>query len=322
MRRDDDHLEAVDRLELERFGVRRAGHAGQLRVHAEVVLERDRGDRLVLLAHAHAFLRFDGLVQAVGPASARHRAAGELIDDDHFAVANDVFDVAVIERMRAQRRVQVMHEADVRCVVEAFARLQQSGLCDQLFGVLVAGVGQVHLPALLIGPVVTLAFLGFLALQARRELVDLHVQLGALFRRTGDDQRRARLVDQDRVHFVDDRVGKATLRAILQPEREVVAQVIETEFVVGAVRDVAGVGGALFVGGLAALDDADRQPEEAIDRSHPVSVALRQVFIDGDDVHALAGQSIQIGGQASRPASCLRRCAFRKSCPGAAPCRR
>jgi hypothetical protein len=39
---------AVDLLELVGFGVGRAGHAGQLAVHAEVVLEGDRGQRLVL----------------------------------------------------------------------------------------------------------------------------------------------------------------------------------------------------------------------------------------------------------------------------------
>jgi hypothetical protein len=60
-------------------------------------------------------------VQAVGPAPARHRAAGKLVDDDHFAVAHDVLDVAVVQGVRAQRRVQVMHQADVRGVVQAFA---------------------------------------------------------------------------------------------------------------------------------------------------------------------------------------------------------
>ena len=49
--RDHHHLEAVDLLELERLGVGGAGHAGELRVQAEIVLEGDGGDRLVLLAH-------------------------------------------------------------------------------------------------------------------------------------------------------------------------------------------------------------------------------------------------------------------------------
>jgi hypothetical protein len=75
---------------------------------------------------------------------------------------------------------------------------------------------------------------------------------------------------------------------------EVVAQVIEAEFVVGAVRDVGSVRGALFVGGLAGLHHADGHAEEAVDRPHPVRVALGQVFVDGDDVRAFAGQRVQV----------------------------
>ena len=82
-----------------------------------------------------------------------------------------------------------------------------------------------------------------------------------------------------------------------EAERQVVAQVVETEFVVGAVGDVAGVGGALLVGRLAALDHADRQAEEAVDRPHPVRVALRQVVVDRDHVHALAWQRVQVRRQ-------------------------
>ena len=74
VRRDDDRFQVVDLLELERLGVGRAGHAGQLVVHAEVVLERDRRERLVLALDRHAFLRLDRLVQAVGPAAARTSA--------------------------------------------------------------------------------------------------------------------------------------------------------------------------------------------------------------------------------------------------------
>ena len=66
-------FELVDLVELGRFRVGRSGHAGQLFVHAEVVLEGDGGQRLVLALDLHAFLGFDGLMQTVatsgGPAS-------------------------------------------------------------------------------------------------------------------------------------------------------------------------------------------------------------------------------------------------------------
>jgi hypothetical protein len=87
VRRDHHRLEAVDLLELVGLGVGRAGHAGELAVHAEVVLEGDRGERLVLALDRHAFLGLDRLVQAVAPAPAGHEAAGELVDDHHLGRA-------------------------------------------------------------------------------------------------------------------------------------------------------------------------------------------------------------------------------------------
>ena len=71
----------IDLVELSRFGFRRTGHAGQLLVHAEVVLEGDGSERLVLALDLYVLLRFDGLVQSVGPAAARHQASGEFVDN-------------------------------------------------------------------------------------------------------------------------------------------------------------------------------------------------------------------------------------------------
>ena len=91
---DRHDVEAVGVRELAGLGVGRAGHAGELLVHAEVVLEGDRREGLVLLLDLHPLLRFDGLVQALAPAAAFEDAAGELVDDLHLAVGDDVVDVA------------------------------------------------------------------------------------------------------------------------------------------------------------------------------------------------------------------------------------
>jgi len=61
------------------------GHPGELLVEAEVVLERDRGERLVLAANDRpSFPQW--LMDALGIAASVHQATGELIDDDDFAV--------------------------------------------------------------------------------------------------------------------------------------------------------------------------------------------------------------------------------------------
>ena len=84
--RNDYDLEVVDLGELLGLGLGGTGHAGELVVHAEVVLERDRGQRPLLVADRDALLGLDRLVQALRPAATGHEAAGELVDDDHLAV--------------------------------------------------------------------------------------------------------------------------------------------------------------------------------------------------------------------------------------------
>ena len=161
----------------------------------------------------------------------------------------------------------------------------------------VTGFREVRLLLLFIDRVIAGTVFGLLLLEPRHQLVDLEIELGVLFGRAGNDQRRARLVDEDGVDFVDDGECQLALHAIIEAEGEVVAQVVEAEFVVGAVGDVAGIGRALLGRVLLVLDDADRETEEVVDGPHPVRVALRQVFVDGDDVDAIAGERVQIRGQ-------------------------
>ena len=70
MGRNDHGLESIDLVELVGFGIGSAGHSGQFPVHAEIVLEGDRGERLILGLDLNAFLGLDRLMQAIGPAAA------------------------------------------------------------------------------------------------------------------------------------------------------------------------------------------------------------------------------------------------------------
>ena len=82
----DDRFKPVNLLKLESLGVGRARHAGQSLIHAEIVLESDRGECLVFLLDRNTFLCFHRLMQSFRPAPARHEPPGELVDDDHLAI--------------------------------------------------------------------------------------------------------------------------------------------------------------------------------------------------------------------------------------------
>ena len=126
---------------------------------------------------------------------------------------------------------------------------------------------------------------------------ELAVPVRCAVGRPGDDQRGAGLVDQDRVDLIDDGVAVAALHQVVQRMRHVVAQVVEAEFVVGAVGDVGGVGLAALIGVEPGQDHPDVQAEEAVHAAHPLAVAPGQVVVDCDDVHALAAQRVEVCGQ-------------------------
>ena len=103
--RNDYGFQPINLLELIGFRIGRTGHTGKLAVHAEIVLEGDRGQRLVFILDRHTFLSFDRLVQPFRPAAAGHQASREFIDDDDLAILNDVVLIAQKEVMGTQRRI-------------------------------------------------------------------------------------------------------------------------------------------------------------------------------------------------------------------------
>ena len=181
-------------------------------------------------------------MQTIAPPAPGHLASGELVDDDDFAILQHVVAVALVEHVRAQRLLDVVVDFDVHRVVHVAAVQQTFHLVDALFGqrnsavLLVNGVvaGGVFFPRLL-------AFDHLAAGELGDDAVDAVVLVGGLLRRTGNDQRRARFVNQDRIDFVDDREVVLALRAIGERELHVVAQEVEPELVVGAVSNVAEV---------------------------------------------------------------------------------
>ncbi len=293
---DDDDVELVDLVELGGFGLGGAGHAGEFFVHAEVVLEGDGGEGLVFLADGDAFLGFDGLMEAVGPAAAGHEAAGELVDDDDFALFDDVLDVALVEGVGLDGDFDVVLEVPVFGVGDVAD-------AEEPFDLLPALVGDGDGAGLLVDDVVAGPGLGLEGLDELAEFelgddeVDAGVLVGGLVGGAGDDERGAGFVDEDGVDFVDDAVVVAALDLVLELELHVVAEIVEAELVVGAVGDVGAVGLAALLVGEVVDDDADGEAEEAVDLAHPFGVALGEVVVDGDDVDAAAGEGVEVAGK-------------------------
>ena len=140
--------------------------------------------------------------------------------------------------------------------LHVFVELADGGVLEHVEHLLVLGRGVVHLvDAPLAAPLVAFgeALLGLgdelvalLHLNAH-DAGDERVHRGVLRARgdggrAGDDERRAGLVDEDRVHLVHNREVVAVLHHLVGLHgHAVVAQVVEAELAVGAVGDVAEV---------------------------------------------------------------------------------
>ena len=123
VRRDDVDVEFVDVVELGGFRLRGAGHARQLLIEPEIILDRDRRERLRLAIDLHAFLRLDRLVQAIAPAAARHFAAGVFVDDDDLVFLDDVLHVLLEEAVGAQQLRDVVNALGLRVAMLLALRL-------------------------------------------------------------------------------------------------------------------------------------------------------------------------------------------------------
>ena len=111
---------------------------------------------------------------------------------------------------------------------------------------------------------------------------------------TADDERSTGVVDENRVNLVHDGVVMLALHEVFLGGGHVVAEVVETELVVGTESDVAVICPAALVGvGFVLVDAIHAESVELVERAHPFAVSFGQVVVHGNHVHTLACKSVQ-----------------------------
>ncbi len=118
VRRDHRHVKVVNLLEFGLFSVGGTGHARQLLVHAEEVLEGDAGQRLRFALDLDVFFGFDRLVQTIAPAAAGHQTAGEFVNDDDLSLLHHVIAVALVKNVRAQTLLHVVIHLNIGRIIQ------------------------------------------------------------------------------------------------------------------------------------------------------------------------------------------------------------
>ena len=122
--RDGSDARAVDFVKLAGAGGGRTSHAGEAVVAQKVILHGDAGGLVRGERNFDAFLGFDGLVDAGPPLAAFAEAAGEFVDDDDFAIADDVLTIEKHFARDFDRPLDVLVDGGERHAVQGFGLLQ------------------------------------------------------------------------------------------------------------------------------------------------------------------------------------------------------
>ena len=272
VRRNFDHVKVVDAAELLFLRKRRAGHAGELAVKPEEILEGDGGKRFVLARDRNALLGLDCLMQTLVVSPTVHQTTRKLVDNDDLPVFDDVVDVLFHQPTRLHRLIDVVRKRGI-------FRIGKVLHAEELFGFFDARLRQRHRAVLFVDHVVAVVLVLKLLVVGGGEdllfepgdkIVRHLVELGRFLALAGDDQRRSGFINQNGVDLVDDGKGMSALDHFLFINRHIVAQVVEAQLVVGAVGDVRGIGGAPLGRGEVVDNQTHRKPQEAVDLAHPL----------------------------------------------------
>ncbi len=184
-------VQLIDGGKLLLLGHGRTGHAGELAVQAEVILEGDGGQGLALPLDGDVLLGLDGLVQALGIPAAEHQAAGELIHDDDLAVLHHIVHVPLHGAVGLDGLVDVVGDGAVLRVGEVIQVEELLGLGDAP-GRQGGGAGLfVHDVVRVQGLVLGLLVVGLrhhIFFQAAGKGLGHVIQLGGFLSHAGDDR--------------------------------------------------------------------------------------------------------------------------------------
>ncbi len=260
---------------------------------------RDRCGRLRIGCNGHAFPGFDRLMQPVPPGPLVEDAAGCRIDDADAIVAHDVIDVAPQNVACLQSLFDI-----ARPGTQNLLERQRISRAPDPF---LPGIGQRHPSRRRFDPEVDIRpeFLRDITRDNVRRVVDS--RLTHAFRK---QQRRAGIVDEDVVDFIDDREGQRTLQrhiVLVQAAqdsqkvlsdrhrlpvslRELIAEIIEPEFVAGSIRNLAPVSILFFLRRLLTPEEFRPRSQKLERRGELPAVTFCEVLVRRSDVDASSSQ--------------------------------
>ena len=220
------------------------------------MLEGDGSRGLALPLHLHMFLSLYRLMQTVRIPPSGHDAPGELVHDQHLIVLHHIVLIPEHQIMSPQGQYDIM----------LYLQILRVGIIldvKELLHLLYARLREIDDLVLFVDDEVPCLLLhhahdGIHLGQLLHVLSPMHTSgqkiahliegcgLAALARY---DQRRSGLVDQHRVHLVDDAIVEIPQHQLLLVKHHIVPEIIKTQLIAGHISNIAGIGVPALLGG-------------------------------------------------------------------------
>ena len=120
------------------------------------------------------------------------------------------------------------------------------------------------------------------------------IQFGGFTTLAGNNQRGTCLVNQYRVHLINDGVVQFSLYQLFFINNHVITKIIKTILVICHVSNITGILLPSFIVFHGVQNHTDSQPQKLMNLSHPLCITLCQIVIDSYNMNSLSFQRIQI----------------------------
>ena len=299
--RNHNNVHTINITELFFLGKCGTCHTRLFIVLIEEVLESDGSQGLTFPFYLNMFFCLNRLMQTIRITSSRHDTSGKLINDHNLIIFYYIVLITEHQIISTECQVHIVLNLQILCIcqilnIEELLYFFYTLLCQSNDFIFFINDKVTSLSDLFSHNSCHLGHFstGFTFLKLTCQNICNLIQSGRLTALTGNNQRCSGFIDQYRVHLVNDGIMKISLYQLLFINYHVVTKVIKSQFVVGDIGNITGVLFPTLIVVHIIQYHTYGQTEEFMDFSHPFCISLCQIVIDGNDVHALSFQCIQI----------------------------
>ena len=114
-------------------------------------------------------------MQTFRPATPGHGAPGKLVNNYNLVILNDVINVPLNKLVRPESRIQVMHQREIRGIVQTFSSPQEACLGQQIFYTLVTILCEEDLLVLFVDAEIARPLFFLLLNKFRNQAIDCYI---------------------------------------------------------------------------------------------------------------------------------------------------